>query len=76
MGRHITENTKAYYKRYQQTMIERINVNLHKEHDKDVYNAIMEAGEGNKQAGVKKIVREWLEYKYRVAKARDKDINI
>ena len=58
--RAISERTKEYYRQYQKTQMNRVNINLHKEHDKDVYEAIMQAGNGNKQAGVKLIVRQWL----------------
>lgn len=49
-----------YHIRYNTENVCRISLNLHRENDKDIIEAIERAGSGNKQAGVKSLIRKAL----------------
>lgn len=52
-----------YFKKYNQLNRERISLNLGKEKDKDIIEAVEKVGEGNKQAGVKALIRDGMKYR-------------
>jgi hypothetical protein len=51
-----------YLKEYNKEKRIRISLNLSKEYDPDIIEAIEREGKGNKQAGVKSLIRKGIEY--------------
>lgn len=58
----MDEQRKQYIKQYNKDRRVRISLNLSKECESDIIKAIEIAGDGNKQAGVKKLVRYGIRY--------------
>lgn len=54
------QKRKQYFKEYGQNNIKRFSLALNKEKDWDIIEAIMSAGNGNIQRGVKALIREAL----------------
>ena len=50
-------NRNEYIKQYNKDKRVRISLNLSKEYESDIIQAIEIIGDGNKQAGVKKLIR-------------------
>lgn len=53
----MNEQRKQYIKQYNKDRRVRISLNLSKEYESDIIEAIEIVGDGNKQAGVKKLIR-------------------
>lgn len=51
-----------YLKEYNKEKRIRISLNLSKEYEADIIEAIEREGKGNKQAGVKRLIRKGIEY--------------
>ena len=51
-----------YIKKYNERNRERISLNLSKETESDIIEAIIREGRGNKQAGIKKLIRKGIRY--------------
>lgn len=58
----MARDYKKYMREYNKQRF-RISLNLHKDRDEDIVLAIEEAGEGNYQLGLKKIVRYYIQSK-------------
>lgn len=59
----MNEKQKEYIKAYTKEKRVRISLNLSKEYEADIIEAIEREGKGNKQAGVKRLIRKGIEYK-------------
>ena len=55
-------NQNEYLKRYNQEKRVRISLNLSKDTEQDIIQAIDQEGKGNKQRGVKSLIRKGIEY--------------
>lgn len=55
-------NRNDYIKQYNKDKRVRISLNLSKEYESDIIQAIEIIGDGNKQAGVKKLIRLGIQY--------------
>ena len=53
----MSVNKREYFKQYEQAYQQRISLNLSKNKDKDILQAIEQVGKGNKQAGIKTLIR-------------------
>lgn len=53
----MSVNKREYFKQYEQAYQQRISLNLSKNKDKDILQAIEQVGKGNKQAGIKMLIR-------------------
>lgn len=53
----MPSNRNEYIKQYNKDKRVRISLNLSKEYESDIIQAIEIIGDGNKQAGVKKLIR-------------------
>ena len=58
----MKKDLKEYMREYNKQRF-RISLNLHKDNDSDIVLAIEEAGEGNYQLGLKRIVRYYIQAK-------------
>ena len=58
----MKKDLKEYMREYNKQRF-RISLNLHKDKDSDIVLAIEEAGEGNYQLGLKRIVRYYIQAK-------------
>lgn len=58
----MDEQRKQYIKQYNKERRVRISLNLSKECESDIIKAIEIVGDGNKQAGVKKLIRLGIHY--------------
>lgn len=58
----MDKQRKEYIKQYNKDKRVRISLNLSKEYESDIIQAIEIIGDGNKQAGVKKLVRLGIQY--------------
>lgn len=56
------KNNNEYIKQYNKDKRVRISLNLSKEYDADIIQAIEQEGKGNKQRGVKSLIRKGIEY--------------
>ena len=55
-------NQNEYLRQYNKDKRVRISLNLSKDTEQDIIQAIEKEGKGNKQAGVKKLIRKCIEY--------------
>lgn len=55
-------NRNEYIKQYNKDKRVRISLNLSKDYESDIIEAIEREGEGNKQAGIKKLIRKGILY--------------
>ena len=55
-------NRNEYIKQYNRDKRVRISLNLSKDYESDIIEAIEREGEGNKQAGIKKLIRKGILY--------------
>ena len=72
----MPSNRNEYIKQYNKDKRVRISLNLSKEYESDIIQAIEIIGDGNKQAGVKKLVRLGMKnsfYLQRVKFAEEKN---
>jgi hypothetical protein len=58
MNRERRDRVNKYIYKYNKENIARISLNLNRKSDSDVIEAIERAGSGNKQAGVKALIRK------------------
>lgn len=58
----MPSNRNEYIKQYNKDKRVRISLNLSKEYESDIIQAIEIIGDGNKQAGVKKLIRLSIQY--------------
>lgn len=56
------DNRSEYLKEYNREKRIRISLNLSKETENDIIEAIKREGKGNKQAGVKSLIRKGIRY--------------
>lgn len=56
------EKRNEYIKQYNKEKRVRISLNLSKEYEADIIQAIEQEGKGNKQRGVKSLIRKGIEY--------------
>lgn len=56
------EKRNEYIKQYNKDKRVRISLNLSKETEQDIIQAIEIEGKGNKQAGVKRLIRKGIKY--------------
>lgn len=57
------EKRNEYIKQYNKDKRVRISLNLSKETEQDIIQAIDQERQGNKQAGVKSLIRKGIKYK-------------
>ena len=62
----MSYNQAEYIKRYNKEKRVRISLNLSKDTEKDILEAIIKEGKGNKQAGIKKLIRKGIRYEDQV----------
>lgn len=55
-------NRNEYIKQYNKDKRVRISLNLSKDYESDIIEAIEREGDGNKQAGIKKLIRKGILY--------------
>lgn len=55
-------NQNEYMRQYNKDKRVRISLNLSKEYEADIIQAIEQEGKGNKQRGVKSLIRKGIEY--------------
>ena len=55
-------NQNEYLRKYNKDKRVRISLNLSKETEQDIIRAIEIEGKGNKQAGVKRLIRKGIKY--------------
>ena len=55
-------NTNEYIKQYNKDKRVRISLNLSKEYEADIIEAIEAEARGNKQAGIKRLIRKGIQY--------------
>ena len=55
-------NRNEYIKQYNKDKRVRISLNLSKDYESDIIEAIEKEGDGNKQAGIKKLIRKGILY--------------
>lgn len=58
----MSQDRADYIKEYNKQNRVRISLNLSKETEKDIIEAILKEGKGNKQAGIKKLIRKGIRY--------------
>lgn len=58
----MTPERYQYLKKYEEHNRLRLSLNLSKETEKDIIEAILAEGKGNKQAGIKKLIRKGIKY--------------
>lgn len=58
----MDKQRKEYIKQYNKERRVRISLNLSKEYESDIIEAIEIVGDGNKQAGIKKLIRKGIKY--------------
>ena len=58
----MSQDRSEYIKEYNRENRVRISLNLSKETEKDIIEAILKEGKGNKQAGIKKLIRKGIQY--------------
>ena len=67
-------NSNEYIREYNKSHRERISLNLSKELESDIIDAIEIAGKGNKQAGIKRLIRKGIKYE-QLLKDRQRELN-
>ena len=58
----MNDKQKEYIKAYTKEKRVRISLNLSKDLENDIIEAIDKTGKGNKQAGIKKLIRKGIKY--------------
>lgn len=58
----MSKQRSEYIKTYNREKRVRISLNLSKDTENDIIEAIIREGKGNKQAGIKKLVRKGIRY--------------
>lgn len=66
----MPSNRNEYIKQYNKDKRVRISLNLSKEYESDIIQAIEIIGDGNKQAGVKKLVRLGMKSRFYLQRAK------
>lgn len=56
------DNRSEYLREYNKEKRIRISLNLSKEYEADIIQAIEQEGKGNKQKGVKSLIRKGIKY--------------
>lgn len=56
-------NRNDYFREYNKEKMVRISLNLSKDKDKDIIQAIELESKGNKQAGIKSLIRKGIRYR-------------
>lgn len=57
-----SKDMSEYYREYNKEKRVRISLNLSKEYEADIIEAIEKEGKGNKQRGAKSLIRKGIEY--------------
>lgn len=58
----MSNDRSEYIKTYNKEKRVRISLNLSKDTERDIIEAITKEGRGNKQAGIKKLIRKGIRY--------------
>lgn len=66
----MPSNRNEYIKQYNKDKRVRISLNLSKEYESDIIQAIEIIGDGNKQAGVKKLIRLGMKSRFYLQRAK------
>lgn len=56
-------NRNDYFREYNKEKMVRVSLNLSKDKDKDIIQAIELESKGNKQAGIKSLIRKGIRYR-------------